>query len=177
VRSLILSCLGSMLFMSSMAQAMFSHDHDMESGKNESKISGPQDALNWLKGLQGEWKGVDEQGNEVVVSYEVVSGGTAVLEHVFDMVNVYHLNMDKLEMTHYCSANNQPKFNSVGLLPNGKGIDFDFVSISNLTDVNSGYISDLELHLADENTLVQKWSWTQAGAEMSFDFTLTKVKK
>jgi hypothetical protein len=48
------------------------------------------------------------------VSYQLISGGAAIMERIMppnepSMVSIYHLDGDKLMMTHYCSAGNQPR--------------------------------------------------------------------
>jgi hypothetical protein len=73
-------------------------------------------AFEKLKGLAGTWSGpvgtVD--GPKGTVRYEVVSGGSAVMEVLFpgdphEMRSMYHLDRGDLVMTHYCSAGNQPR--------------------------------------------------------------------
>src|SRR5262245_33835119 len=66
-----------------------------------------------LKSLAGEWQAQGPHGL-TKVSYEIVSGGTAVMETIIPpqeptMVTLYHRDGDQLMMTHYCSGGNQPR--------------------------------------------------------------------
>jgi hypothetical protein len=68
-------------------------------------------AFDKLKALAGEWEGKDGEGNPLKMSYEVVSGGTAVMEkihnvHNENMVTLYHQDRNGLLATHYCSIGN-----------------------------------------------------------------------
>ncbi|MCZ6835024.1 MAG: hypothetical protein O7G85_04550 [Planctomycetota bacterium] len=77
-------------------------------------------ALGRLKALSGSWVQVDDDGNatdQVVLTYRVTAGGSAVLETVFpgaemEMVTLYHLDGDDLVLTHYCMLGNQPHMKS-----------------------------------------------------------------
>lgn len=81
-------------------------------GRDEPK--GP--TLEDVKALVGTWVAVDEEGRpteEVVSVLRVTAGGSAVLEIEFpgaehEMVTLYTMNGDRLELTHYCIAGNQP---------------------------------------------------------------------
>lgn len=69
-----------------------------------------------LKGLEGEWRAVGEDGqptDEVVLIYRVVAGGHAIMSTEFpgtvhEMITVYHREGDGVEMTHYCALGNRP---------------------------------------------------------------------
>ena len=67
-----------------------------------------------LKMLEGEWEGTNPAGIPVTVTYEVYSGGSAIMEKLqpqgeASMITVYHMDDGNLMMTHYCSAGNQPR--------------------------------------------------------------------
>ena len=69
--------------------------------------------LDKIKSLVGEWETTTADGKSGTVKYELISNGTAVEErlgmHEEEMVTIYHMNGDKLMMTHYCAFNNQPR--------------------------------------------------------------------
>src|ERR1700752_1450302 len=89
-------------------------------------------ALDKIKSLVGEWEATTPEG-PTTVKYELISNGTAVEErlgvHNEEMVSIYHMNGDKLMMTHYCSFNNQPRFEAV---VDGDTITFRYVDATNL---------------------------------------------
>ena len=59
-----------------------------------------------IKSLAGEWQGTRAMDDKTVnVTYELVSNGSTVMETLMpsdepNMVTIYHLNGDKLMMTH-----------------------------------------------------------------------------
>ena len=66
-----------------------------------------------LKTLEGEWEAETEMG-KAHLSYELIGGGTALVERFSSekmpaMLTVYHFNGDRLMLTHYCEAGNQPR--------------------------------------------------------------------
>ncbi len=73
--------------------------------------------LDLLKQLAGDWVRLDEKGNatgEVISSFRLIGGGSAVVETVFggtdhEMVTVYYQDGDQLVLTHYCVEGNQPE--------------------------------------------------------------------
>jgi hypothetical protein len=56
-----------------------------------------------LKNLAGQWKAKDEKGNPAITTWKLVSGGSALMEEMphESMVTMYHLDNDRLLMTHY----------------------------------------------------------------------------
>src|SRR5574341_2226177 len=74
----------------------------------------PSPGFDQLKPLVGEWTGQTSSGKASRVSYQIVSGGTALMERLQtgeepEMVSVYSPDGDKLAMTHFCSVGNQPQ--------------------------------------------------------------------
>jgi hypothetical protein len=129
----------------------------------------PEQAFAQLKNLAGTWQqdGVD------ALKYEVISGGSAVAEYMDDMVTVYHLDHDRLLMTHYCSAGNQPRLELAADATKPQELDFRFLDITNL-EPGSGYISGATFTLVDANTLTEVWTYTDADGSTSdetFHFT------
>jgi hypothetical protein len=95
-----------------------------------------------LKALVGEWQGTGPHG-KVNLSYQLISGGSALME-ILDpisepsMATIYHLDGDKLVMTHYCSIGNQPRM--LAQVPAGeiKNLSFTFVDATNLAKPSDG---------------------------------------
>src|SRR5262245_17503088 len=71
-----------------------------------------------MKSLAGEWSGKTGNGAPVKINFQLVSGGTAVMETMHteqeDMVTMYYPDGSDLMMTHYCMANNQPRMRASG---------------------------------------------------------------
>lgn len=88
---------------------------EMPAGWAPPKISAE---LERIKALSGKWTGTSQdQGAEakpVTVTYQVTSGGTAVVETLdpgtsHEMVSVYHDKAGKLSLNHYCMLGNEPE--------------------------------------------------------------------
>jgi hypothetical protein len=103
-----------------------------------------------MKNLAGKWRGKDTLGNQVEVTFRVMSKGSAILSEYVesggkedeDMVTMIHLDGDRLLATHYCSAGNQPRMKGT-LSPDGKTITFDFVDATNLSSPQAGHMQRL----------------------------------
>ncbi len=121
-----------------------------------------------LKALAGTWQ-VDGQMGKAQATYEVVANGSTVIERFTmdgmssPMVTAYHLDGDKLELTHYCMAGNQPSMVAKGIEPATGEIVFDFASVSNLTDPNAKYMHNATYKLADNDHFTTAWTMYENG--------------
>jgi hypothetical protein len=121
-----------------------------------------------LKALDGTWQ-VDGQMGKAQATYEVVANGSTVIERFTmdgmssPMVTAYHLDGDKLELTHYCMAGNQPSMVAKGIDPATGEIVFDFASVSNLTDPNAKYMHNATYKLADNDHFTAAWTMYENG--------------
>src|ERR1700739_4518545 len=84
-----------------------------------------------LKTLAGNWEGKNSQGQTLRVSFRETAGGSALLSEIHgqgpeNMISMIHLDGDRLLMTHYCGAGNQPRMKAM-LAPDGKSVAFDFI--------------------------------------------------
>jgi hypothetical protein len=125
-------------------------------------------ALERFKALEGEWVGTGGDGKEVTFRYRVVGDGTAVLEESqvgghHDMVTVYHLDGDRLMLTHYCAAGNQPRMRSAGL--DGDRVRFDFVDVTGLGSSSDGHMHHAVFRFAGPDRLWTAWTWRENGED------------
>src|SRR5215470_11959827 len=70
-------------------------------------------AFEKLKTLVGRWEAQTDKG-PAVATYQLISGGTVLLERVemggdHDMITAYYVDRNRLLLTHYCAAGNQPR--------------------------------------------------------------------
>src|SRR3990172_8832414 len=84
-----------------------------------------------LKTLVGEWEGQSEDGVPSRASYQLISGGTALMETYEPggepaMVTIYAVDGDRVALTHYCTANNQPRMESPPIEGEPQRLDFAF---------------------------------------------------
>lgn len=126
-----------------------------------------QKSFDMLKHLAGSWQGTVE-GTPIHVSLRVTSTGNAVLHEMSgpgrpdDPITMLHLDGDRLMMTHYCDAGNQPRF--IGhLSPDGKTISFDFLDITNNSDKSPGHMQHVVFTFLDANHHIEDWTFQFAG--------------
>jgi len=132
--------------------------------------SAAQQSFDALKGLTGEWRGKDTLGHQVEVTCRAISGGSAVLREFMepsqkeDMVTMFHVDGDRLLLTHYCSAGNQPRMKGI-LSPDGKTITFDFVDATNLPSPKAGHMRRLVIHILSPDHHTEEWTFVENGKE------------
>ena len=133
-----------------------------------------------IKSLAGKWAGKATDGRPVRVSYQVVSGGSAVMESIDEangsqMITVYHLDGDRLMMTHYCSAGNQPRMRADTSSTPGS-IKFTFVDVTNLAAPDAGRMQGHSILWKDADHVTQLWVWREKGQDRTETFELQRQK-
>lgn len=136
-------------------------------------------AFEKIKTLAGEWQGAGTDGKMRTVTYQLLSGGTAVMETLTpadepSMVTVYYVDGDRLMMTHFCSAGNQPRMRAEVAAGESKELKFEFLDATNLAKPTAGHIHRLRLTFQDRQHLAQTWTWREAGKEKTDTFSLTR---
>jgi hypothetical protein len=133
-----------------------------------------------LKSLVGEWQGTSPEG-PVTVTYQLVSGGHSVMETIApgtdkNMVTVYHLNGDKLMMTHYCAVGNQPRMSATVPAGEVKNLNFTFVDATNMAKPADAHMHSLAVTFQDKDHITQVWTYRQDGKDMPMTFNLERKK-
>lgn len=139
----------------------------------------PSQGFEQLKPLLGEWDGQTASGTPSHVSYELVSGGTALLERLKtgdepEMVTVYTPDGDRLAVTHFCSAGNQPQMQTEPINGDAKQFSFAFVRVSNLANADAGHMHHLTVTIRDRDHFTQQWTWTENGQAHTEVFRFTR---
>lgn len=134
-----------------------------------------------IKSLAGEWNGVKSDGEKVRLTYEVMSNGSAVVETLKpvnepNMVTIYHLDGDRLMMTHYCSAGNQPRMVAEISGSEVSQIDFNLQDITNLESSSAGHMKNLALKFEDSGKLTQVWTFSMEGEARPATFNFERKK-
>ena len=141
---------------------------------------GAADQFEKIKSLAGEWQGTRAMdGKTVNATYELVSNGSTVMETLMpadepNMVTMYHLNGDKLMMTHYCAVNNQPRMESVS--SEGGMVKFALKDITNLAKEEDGHMVGMSIAFKDDDHITHTWTFKQEGKEMPGDIVLERKK-
>ncbi len=137
-------------------------------------------SLEMIKSLQGEWQLVKMNGENPpepgVSTFNVTSMSSSVREVMFpgsahEMTNMYHMHGSELMVTHYCGAGNQPRMRGVVVSPGH--VEFKTESVTNLDSMDTEFMGELTLDMADKNTLKQTWRSIKSGngtSQMIFEF-------
>ena len=132
-----------------------------------------------LKSLAGTWQGKSPQGKPFQVTFRVTSGGSALMSEILgqeeNMVSMFHMDGDRLLMTHYCGAGNQPRMKA-SPSPDGKTITFDFIDATNLASPSAGHMHKMILTMIDADHHAEEWYFAQDGKEMKERFELERKK-
>ena len=125
-----------------------------------------------IRSLAGAWKGTFGSGESVgpgETRFRLTAGGSAVEEVLFpgtphEMVTFYHLDGERLVLTHYCSAGNQPRMvaRSGARDLGAKTIRFDFAGATTLASPYAGHMHEAELTI-DDDRLTTRWTFYEGG--------------
>jgi hypothetical protein len=140
--------------------------------------SDAQKSFDKLKSLAGSWQGKTSQGSNVKVNFRVTSGGSALMSEILgeeNMISMIHLDGDRVLMTHYCGAGNQPRFKAT-TSPDGKTVNFDFLDATNLATAQAGHMNHVVFQWIDADHHTEEWTFLQDGKEKHERFDLQRVK-
>jgi hypothetical protein len=126
-----------------------------------------------LKSLSGSWEGKNTQGQPVVVSYRLTAAGSALMSEIMmpemksehDMISMFHMDNDRLLLTHYCSTGDQPRM-VASLSADGKTVTFDFLDATNLATPTTGHMNRAVFTVVDANHHTEDWRFIQDGKEV-----------
>jgi hypothetical protein len=136
-----------------------------------SAASPAADAFQRFKKLEGKWKGRSTKGWQETVEYKTIAAGTVVVESSFDahpneqMMTMVYLDGNRLMLTHYCVAKNQPRLVATSFSDEGRVIAFTFLDATNLASRDKGHMDKAIFRFIDDNHLTTQWTWYQNGKE------------
>ncbi len=142
------------------------------------------EAFEKMKALVGDWQTETTNMQKATLRLELTSGGTALLEKFrmeengkpVEMITLYYLDGDKLKLTHYCMAGNQPTM-SGSYDPVTKTIKFDFVSVSNLKNADAGHMHHALYTFLDNDHFKTNWTFRKDQKDsFTEDVTYVRVK-
>ncbi|MCL4522719.1 MAG: hypothetical protein M1453_02320 [Acidobacteria bacterium] len=140
-----------------------------------------QASFDKLKTLAGDWEGA-AGGATSKVSYRVLSNGSVLQETMQNgtedpMVTIYHLDGDRLMVTHYCGAGNQPRMVAAPDPAKPNVFAFKFLDATNLTSTQEGHMRDLVLTIVDTDHITQQWMWRAQNNEQKMELFKFSRKK
>jgi len=134
-----------------------------------------------IKALAGNWEGKTKMGDTVNVSYRLTGGGSAMMSETVstmngkseDMITMFNLDGDRLLLTHYCAAGNQPRMKA-STSSDGKTVTFDFIDATNLKSSHDPHMYRVVFNFIDANHHTEEWHFQLPGKEMVETFDLQR---
>jgi hypothetical protein len=125
-----------------------------------------------LKSQAGEWEGRSTAGWEGTARHVVMARGSVVLvtskfkDAAHDgMATAMHLDGDRLLLTHYCEARNQPRLVLSRVEDGGRTAVFTFLDATNMASRDSGHMDKVVIRFQDDDHYTSQWTWYQDGQE------------
>lgn len=123
-----------------------------------------------LKSLAGEWEAVDQDGKRSRLEYKIVASGSAVVERYTsdalprgsEMLTVYHLDGDRLLLSHFCMTGNQPRMLATRF--GSDDLEFEFLDATNMSTSNAGHMHRAKFRFIDDRHFVSEWQFFDQGA-------------
>ena len=142
--------------------------------------SSAQKSFEHLAALKGNWTGKNAQGMPVNVNFRETSAGSALLSEIQahnheNMVSMFHLDNDRLMMTHYCAIGNQPRM-IASVSPDGKTFKFSYLDATNLATPDAGHMEYAVFTMLDANHHTEEWVFADHGKEHREVFQLERTQ-
>jgi hypothetical protein len=140
-----------------------------------------ESAFKKMVSLTGEWDGKDAEGMPVHSSFKPVISGTALMETISphgmeEMLTLYSVDGDGIQLAHYCPTNNQPRMRAVPASADPKTLDFQFTGAANLPDMNVGHQHRMIIRFDDADHITESWTWRKKNHDTPMVFHLSRTK-
>jgi hypothetical protein len=122
-----------------------------------------------MKSWVGQWEGTTGTGDKMqtaTVTYELTSGGTAIMERLFqgtphEMVTIYYTEGDGVGLTHYCSLGNQPKMKMKSATDTA--MTFEMGDMSGLKIKTEPHMHKLNVAMVSPDQMKHEWTMYEGG--------------
>jgi hypothetical protein len=125
-----------------------------------------------FKSMAGTWKEKSGKGWTGTSKYELAAKGTVVMHRsIFDggendgMITTFFLDRDRLLLTHYCEAKNQPTLVASTIDNATNSVTFRFLSGTNMESRDVGHMDSAIYRFIDANRITHQWTWYAKGRE------------
>lgn len=135
-------------------------------------------AFDQLKALAGTWEGKTAKGESIKVVFRVTANGSAVMSEFLgdeDMITMFNMDGDRLLMTHYCTAGNQPRMVASPDF-DGKSIRFEFLDATNLSGPHAGHMHHVVFTMPDADHHNEQWVFMQGNKTITENFELQRAQ-
>ena len=149
---------------------------------DSTKIRQAKETFERLKKFEGHWAGQSTKGWTDTLTYKTVAGGSVVVEESFGahpnetMYSMFSLDVDRLIMTHYCVARNQPRLvaTEFGKSDSGDVVVFNFLDITGAASRDKGHMDKCRVTFISDSLTKLQWTWYQDGQESWMEEILQK---
>lgn len=130
-----------------------------------------------LKTLIGTWdvKNSRNPGSPGTATYSVTGGGRVIVEELGGMATAYHMDGDRLMLTHYCGAGNQPRMRITEAGDNR--ISFEMFDITNLASPEAYRSNRLTVVFLNQDRVDLQYGGLADGKESTQVFELRRRRK
>lgn len=124
-----------------------------------------------FKTLDGVWIGTSTKGWKEETTVRTIAGGSVVQFTSFDahpnetMLTLVYFDIDRLLITHYCVAKNQPRLQLTAVEDEGSTAVFTFLDGTNLASREKGHMDKVVYRFRDDDHFTSQWTWYQDGKE------------
>ncbi|MXW21010.1 MAG: hypothetical protein F4Z95_09435 [Gammaproteobacteria bacterium] len=139
-----------------------------------------------LAALEGDWMFLDENGEETDMigsTFRLTAAGSALVEVMapgspdgVEMVNMYHADGDRVLMTHYCAAGNQPRMEVIATDDEYR-LELKFESVTNLASPDANHMHHAEYVFHGDDRLTTRWWSMQDGKISEENHTTIELKR
>jgi hypothetical protein len=93
------------------------------------------------------------------------------------METVYYPDGDRLLLTHYCVAGNQPRMQARAFNAETGELKFEFLDATNLVSPATGHMHNATFRFVDGSHLVQEWQFFENGKlKQTESFQYTRIR-
>jgi predicted enzyme related to lactoylglutathione lyase len=163
---------GNQLKLMELPSNLLTAANNVSSGSNSASTPAlAQAGFERFKKLEGQWLGRSTKGWEETVNFKTIAKGSVVVQNSFDahpnetMMTIFYLDGDRLMLTHYCVARNQPRLEATSFEDDGRTITFTFRDATNLPSRDKGHMDKAVFRFADDDHFSSQWTWYQDGKE------------
>ena len=129
-----------------------------------------RDGFERLKRLVGTWR----VGSDGRATYKLTGGGKVLVEDMGGMLTTYYLDGDKLVLTHFCGAGNQPRMRAQKM--DDRQISFQMFDITNLADPKAYHSTQLDVVFVSEDRVDLAYGGMTDGRASTQVFQMTRQK-
>jgi hypothetical protein len=121
-------------------------------------------AFDRMKRLVGTWS-ASGQGAQVTTFKMAGGGRVLVQESGGTLENTFHLDVDKLMVTHYCGSGNQPRMRVREL--DDRHMTFEMFDITNLANPQSYHTTNLDIVFVGPDRIDLTYRGTSGGPQLT----------